>query len=107
MSAYLTNSIRRGSRRPALSRLRRLLLKRLPVRKLGAVRTVFLTWRHVFKLPGRWTWSDRWYLLLRRLHSMQERDFEAEGWLELCPVSISMAGGFLFRLTEIGSSWLL
>jgi hypothetical protein len=38
---------------------------------------------------------------------MQERDFEAEGWPELCPVLISMAGGFLFRLTEIGSSWLL
>jgi hypothetical protein len=58
-------------------------------------------WHHVFKLPGRWTWSDRrwWcYSLLRGLLSnMQQRDFEAEGWPELCPVLISMAGRFLFR----------
>ena len=44
----------------------------VPVRRLGAERTVFLTRRHVFKLPGRWTfahWRWWWPSLLRGLLS--------------------------------------
>jgi hypothetical protein len=72
MFAYLTDSVRRGSRRSGLSRLRRLLLKCLPVRRLGAVRTVFLTRRYVLKLPGWWTWAHRgwwWASFLRGVYT--------------------------------------
>jgi hypothetical protein len=96
MPAYLTNSRRRSG----LSRLRRVLLKRLPVRKLGAVRTIFLTRQHVFKLPGRWTWGHRgwWDSFLRGLLSnMQERHFAAEAWPELCPVLLSLPAGLMPR----------
>jgi hypothetical protein len=70
-----------------------------PDRKLGAVRTIFLTRRYVFKLPGRWMfkwWRWWWDAFLRGLLSnMQEREFAAEGWRELCPISFSIPGGFL------------
>jgi len=72
---------------------------RLPLRKLGAVRTVILTRHYVFKIPGRWRWSGRrwwWEFVLRGLLSnMQERKFAWEGWPELCPVCFSVPGGFL------------
>ncbi|MGY4624495.1 hypothetical protein [Bradyrhizobium sp. USDA 4486] len=71
----------------------------VPIAKLGAVRTVILTRRHVFKLPGRWTWASwRWwwdFLLRGLLSNMQEARFAAEGWPELCPVRFHFAGGLL------------
>jgi hypothetical protein len=77
----------------------RRLRRMLPVRKLGAVRTVILTRHYVFKIPGRWRWSDRrwwWDFVLRGLLSnMQERKFSCEGWPEPCPVCFSFPGGFL------------
>jgi hypothetical protein len=83
-------------------RLRRALQARLPVRRLGAVRTVILTRHYVFKVPGRWTWTDWawwWDFLLRGLLSnLQERRFAAEGWPELCPVPCSIPGGFLVMM---------
>jgi hypothetical protein len=85
--------------RRCAGRLRRALRMRCPERRFGSVRTIFLARRRVFKLPGRWMWSDRhwwWDFLLRGLLSnMQERRFAAEGWSELCPVSFSLPGGFL------------
>ena len=71
----------------------------LPKRELGSVRTIFIGRRHVFKLPGRWTfrrWRWWWDSLLRGLLSnMQERAFAREGWPELCPITFSLPGGFL------------
>jgi hypothetical protein len=70
-----------------------------PERRFGAVRTVLLTRRHVFKIPGQWRlrhWRWWWDAFLRGLLSnMQERAFAAEGWPELCPISFSLAGGWL------------
>jgi hypothetical protein len=81
------------------SQLRRALQSYLPVRRLGAARTIVLTRHHVLKFPGRWTWAGRhwwWDFLLRGLLSnMQEAKFAAEGWPELCPVRFSVGGGFL------------
>lgn len=85
--------------RSRANQLRRAIRTALPARKFGAVRTVVLTRHYVFKFPGRWTWAARrwwWRTWLRGLLSnMQEREFAAEGWPELCPVSYSIAGGFL------------
>jgi hypothetical protein len=71
----------------------------LPERRLGAVRTVFITRRHVYKLPGLWTFNffGWWWeaFLHGLLSNMQERTFGAEGWPELCPVSFAIPGGFL------------
>jgi hypothetical protein len=71
----------------------------LPARRFGAVRTVFITRRYVFKLPGRWQWQHwRWWwdaFLRGLLSNMQERTFAAQRWPELCPVCFSIPGGFL------------
>jgi hypothetical protein len=84
-----------------LSRLCRPLLKRLPVRKLGAVRTSSSCGITFSSCPdaglGPIGAGGVISLLRGLLSNMQQRDFEAEGWPELCPVLISMAGRFLFR----------
>jgi hypothetical protein len=99
MSGYVAEVIARAHCRSTNGPLRRRLRKRLPLRRLGAFRTVFITRRYVFKLPGRWRWDGRgwwWEFLLRGLLSnMQEREFAAEEWPELCPVRFSIPGGFL------------
>jgi hypothetical protein len=78
---------------------RRGLARFLPERKRGAERTIFLTRRYVFKLPGRWTvrhWRWWWASLLRGLLSnMQERTFALEGWPQLCPIGFALPGGWL------------
>jgi hypothetical protein len=89
-----------GGRSAARShRVRRWWQTQLPARRFGAVRTVFITRRYVFKLPGRWQWQHRrwwWNAFLRGLLSnMQERSFAAEHWPELCPLCFSAPGGFL------------
>ena len=99
MDGYVAEAIARGHHRSMSGRLRRSLRKNLPLRRFGAFRTVFITRRYVFKLPGRWRWDDRgwwWEFLLRGLLSnMQEREFAQEDWPELCPVRFSIPGGFL------------
>jgi hypothetical protein len=74
-------------------------------RKLGAVRTVFITRRYVFKLPGRWTFRHwRWWwrdLLWGLLSNIQERTDAREGWPELCPISFSIPGGFLVVMPHV------
>src|SRR3954468_19437113 len=77
----------RGPLAGASLRLRRWWPTLLPARRFGAVRTVFITRRYVFKLTGRWQsqhWRWWWDAVLRGLLSnMQERTFAAEGWPEL------------------------
>src|SRR5947209_2942513 len=99
MAAHILDALTRRRRKPRQSHSQPRAWINLPIRKFGAVRTVFLTRRYVFKLPGRWAfrhWRWWWDSLLRGLLSnMQERRFAAEGWPELCPVSFSIPGGFL------------
>jgi hypothetical protein len=99
MPGYIAEVIARAHHRSMSGRLRRSLRKNLPLRRLGAFRTVFITRRYVFKLPGQWRWDGRgwwWEFLLRGLLSnMQEREFAQEDWPELCPVRFSIPGGFL------------
>lgn len=58
----------------------------------GATRAVFLTKRYVFKIPFAPSWK---HLLLGLVANMQEVDFSAAGWPELCPVVWSIPGGLL------------
>lgn len=79
-------------------------------RKLGATRTVFLTRKRAIKIAGHWTFDHwRWWwpaLLTGLLSNMQERNFAATNWPELCPISFYIPGGLMLimprarRLTE-------
>lgn len=79
-------------------------------RKLGAMRTVFITRRYAFKIAGHWTFEHwRWWwrsFLTGLLSNMQERSFAATKWPELCPIIFYVPGGFMLvmpralRLTE-------
>jgi len=83
MAVHILDALTRRRRKPPHRRSHPRAWVNLPVRKLGAVRTVFLTRRYVFKLPGRWAfvhWRWWWDSFLRGLLSnMQERRFAAEG----------------------------
>jgi hypothetical protein len=77
-------------------RRRRLLLKRLPVRKRGAVRTVFLT---AVRFQAAWPLDLGasglvvGFVVAGPAQQHAARDFATEGWPELCPVLAPIAGG--------------
>ena len=61
--------------------------------KTGCTRIVFLTKKYAFKIPN---FFDEWRLFLHGLlANMQERNFSKAGWPELCPVILSLPGGWL------------
>lgn len=61
--------------------------------RYGVTREVFLTKRYAIKVP-KFTYG--WKQFLNGLLSnMQEREFSKTGWPELCPVVLSLPGGWL------------
>lgn len=59
----------------------------------GVTREVFLTKRYAIKIPKiRYGWK---MFLEGLLANMQEREFSATGWPELCPVVFALPGGWL------------
>ncbi len=59
----------------------------------GASRHVLLTRRYAFKFPNfRWGWRP---FLNGLLANLQEREFGATKWPELCPITFSIPGGWL------------
>jgi hypothetical protein len=66
----------------------------------GATRFVFLTRRYAIKVPRFWWYGHfRWSTLLRGLlANMQERAFARTGWPQLCPVYLSLPGGWLLAM---------
>jgi hypothetical protein len=63
------------------------------VDRTGCTRIVLLTQRYAIKLPN---FLNGWRLFLTGLlANMQERQFVATGWPELCPVLFSLPGGWL------------
>lgn len=60
--------------------------------KYGSTRTVFLMGSYAFKVPAVTEWR---LLLLGLLANMQEACFSRTGWPELCPVVLSIPGGWL------------
>lgn len=58
----------------------------------GATRSVLLTERYAFKVPRLASWR---LFLCGLLANMQEREFSRGGWPELCPVLLSLPGGWL------------
>jgi len=58
----------------------------------GTTRTVWLVGPWAFKFPSLTKWR---LFLLGLLANMQEREFSATKWPELCPVVWSIPGGWL------------
>ena len=59
----------------------------------GITREVFLTRRYAIKIPKlKYGWHK---FLCGLLANMQERQFAAAGWPQLCPVVFSLPGGWL------------
>lgn len=80
---------------------------------LGATRAVLLVGGVAVKIPRPTTWRT---FLNGLLANMQEREFSRAGWPELCPVLISIPGGWLVVMRraapltdaewcEIGEDW--
>lgn len=62
----------------------------------GCTRHVLLIGPWAVKVPAFWRSDGGWKLFLcGLLANMQERDFSATGWPELCPVVASIPGGWL------------
>jgi hypothetical protein len=60
--------------------------------KKGSTRSVILLWKWAVKIPTLKTWK---LFLQGLLANMQEVEFSAAGWPELCPVVFSLPGGFV------------
>jgi len=60
--------------------------------KKGATRYVFLWFSWAIKIPSFHSWK---HFLWGLLANMQEREFSATGWPELCPIEFSIPGGWL------------
>jgi hypothetical protein len=61
--------------------------------RAGVTREVFLIGRYAIKIPKL---VYGWKMFLNGLlANMQEREFAAEGWPELCPIVFSLPGGWL------------
>jgi hypothetical protein len=60
--------------------------------KKGSTRSVILLWKWAVKIPTLKTWK---LFLHGLLANMQEVEFSAAGWPELCPVVFSLPGGFV------------
>ncbi len=58
----------------------------------GTTRLVLLTRCYAIKLPRPTSWR---LFLHGLLANMQERQFSRTGWPELCPVTLSIPGGWL------------
>lgn len=58
----------------------------------GSTRVVLLIGRWALKLPSLYSWP---HFLRGLLCNMQEAMFSATGWPELCPVVLSIPGGWL------------
>jgi len=74
------------------------------INTVGATRTVILTEKYAFKLPG--TWGERpsyWWkhLLLGLLANIQEITFSKTKWPELCPILFYIPGGFLVVMPRL------
>lgn len=74
--------------------------------KRGATRFVILTQRWAFKIPRFWGCNPHGrFTMVNFLHgllaNMQERQFAAMGWPELCPVRFSIPGGWLVVMPRI------
>jgi hypothetical protein len=68
-------------------------MRLLCVNREGTTRIVFVSTTRVFKVPN---FMSGWRLFLcGLLANMQERQFGALGWDELCPVFWSIPGGWL------------
>ena len=58
----------------------------------GCTRHVLLVGPWAIKVPALWSWK---LFLCGLLANMQERQFSACGWSELCPVTFSIPGGWM------------